>query len=257
MPDKSPKDEEVRSQENEPELVSRRDFLKQASAGAVALAATGAGFTGLLQPKPAYQIQESTGFILPDPSLCIGCLTCEVVCSQVHREQGLSDVPRIRIYNNPDTRIDPVITEAYGDRGQYHQSPCLMCPDAPCHHVCPADALPVEPATGARIIAEDKCIACGRCVEACPFSTPEESQATSDLRFAQTSRITYDPDKDVYTKCDLCFWRPEGPACVERCPVNVRIEQGLIRSDRLCLDAPAATRETWKKESELDWDRNV
>lgn len=254
---RSPKDDKVRTPENETALVSRRDFLKQAAAGTVALAASGAGFTGLVQPKPVYQIQESTGFILPDPTLCIGCLTCEVICSQVHLEQGLSDVPRIRIYNNPNTVIDPVITGAYGDRGQYHQSPCLMCPDAPCHYVCPADALPVEPNTGARIIDEDKCIACGRCVEACPFPTPPESEATSDLGLAQTSRITYDPVKDVYTKCDLCFWRPEGPACVERCPVNVRIRQGLIESDRLCLDAPAATRETWAKQSELDLEWNT
>ncbi len=237
--------------------ISRRDFLKQATAGGVALAAAGVGVAGLLQTKPAYQIEESTGFILPDPSLCIGCLTCEVICSQVHMEQGLSDVPRIRIYNNPNTAVDPLITEAYGDRGQYHQSPCLMCPDAPCHYVCPADALPVEPASGARIIAEDKCIACGRCTEACPFPTVPEIDATNQIALGQRSRISYDPVKDVYTKCDLCYWRPEGPACVERCPVNIRIRQGILESDRLCLDNPAASRENWERQSELDWEWNL
>jgi Fe-S-cluster-containing hydrogenase component 2 len=176
-----------------------------------------------------------------------------VACSRAHREQGLSEVPRIRIFNDTATVVDAAIVEAYGDRGQYHQSPCLMCPEAPCHFACPADALPVEPTSGARIIDENKCIACGRCATACPFPTFSEDAATNQLALGQASRITYDPARDVYTKCDLCFWRPEGPACVEACPVNVRIRQGIIESDNLCLDAPAATREHWQGQSEQDW----
>ena len=256
MPEETIQEENVNSEKNQPVTISRRDFLKQAAAGTVALTAAGFGIGGLMQPKPAYQIEESTGFILPDPALCIGCLTCEVICSKVHLDQGLSDVPRIRIYNNPNTVVDEVITNAYGDRGQYHQSPCLMCPDAPCHYVCPADALPIEPTTNARIIDEEKCIACGRCTEACPFTTLEETEATNRLTTGQGSRITYDPVKDVYTKCDLCYWRPEGPACVERCPVNIRILQGIIESDRLCLTNAPSTREIWGKQSELDFEWN-
>ena len=48
------------------------------------------------------------GVIFPDPTLCIGCLTCEVICSQEHKRAGLSDVPRIRIFNDPTTKVDPV-----------------------------------------------------------------------------------------------------------------------------------------------------
>jgi hydrogenase-4 component A len=235
-----------------PDGLSRREFVRQAGAGFIALAAVGAGAVNLFGISAPKELPLSSGVVMPDPSLCIGCLTCEVICSQVHREQGLSDIPRIRIFNNEATVIDPVITEAYGDRGHYHQSPCLMCPDAPCHHVCPADALPIEVNTNARIIDEKKCIACGRCAEACPFPVYSESEATSGDILGQLTRITYDPAKDVYTKCDLCYWREEGPACVERCPVNIRIRQGLIESDRLCLDLPAATREHWEQQSTLD-----
>jgi Fe-S-cluster-containing hydrogenase component 2 len=238
--------------------VSRRDFVKQAGAGVVAVAAIGIGGVNLLRDQPTpYEIQTSSGVIMPDPTLCIGCLTCEVACSRVHREQGLSDVPRIRIFNDAATVVDSVIVDAYGDRGQYHQSPCLMCPDAPCHYVCPADSLVIEPTSGARIVVEDKCIACGRCAEACPFPVFSEAEATNQLALGQRSRLTYDPVKDVYTKCDLCYWRPEGPACVAACPVNVRIRQGIIKSDRLCLDAPAATREHWQEQSEMDWEWNL
>lgn len=241
-----------------PAVMSRRDFIRQAGAGFVALAAVGIGGANLLRDqRTLIEIQTSSGVIMPDPSLCIGCLTCEVACSRVHREQGLSDVPRIRIFNDQATAVAPVITEAYGDRGKYHQSPCLMCPEAPCHFVCPADSLPVEPTTGARVIDEDKCIACGRCATACPFPMFPEAEATNKLHLGQATRITYDPVKNVYTKCDLCFWRPDGPACVEACPVNVRIRQGIIDSDHMCLDAPASTREHWEQQSETDWQINL
>ena len=42
----------------------------------------------------------------------------------------------------------------------------------------------------------------------------------------------------MYAKCDLCYFRPEGPACIEKCPINIRIKQGIIKSDRMCLDMP-------------------
>jgi Fe-S-cluster-containing hydrogenase component 2 len=65
----------------------------------------------------------------------------------------------------------------------------------------------------------------------------------------QTSRITYDPGADTFTKCDLCFWRQGGPACVERCPINIRIREGIVKTDpgRLCLSAPESNKETWNK----------
>ncbi|MCH7992294.1 MAG: hypothetical protein IIC35_07740, partial [Gemmatimonadetes bacterium] len=63
----------------------------------------------------------------------------------------------------------------------------------------------------------------------------------------QTSRITYDPERNIYAKCDLCYFREEGPACIQRCPVNVRIKQGLLESDVLCLDLPPANQASFDK----------
>jgi Fe-S-cluster-containing hydrogenase component 2 len=105
----------------------------------------------------------------------------------------------------------------------------------------------VEERTGARIIREDVCVSCNRCAEACIFPSTNEGEATNDLKINQQSRISYDPAKDTFTKCDLCFWRPEGPACVQSCPVNVRIRQGVLQSDRMCLDAPQADPATWNR----------
>ena len=64
-----------------------------------------------------------------------------------------------------------------------------------------------SPTSGARYIREDVCVACNRCAEACIFPTSPEENATNGLVFGQESRISYDPVKDNFTKCDLCYWR--------------------------------------------------
>jgi len=231
--------------------VSRRGLLRSAAPIVAFIALEAIGGIGATKPTGPIQVKGAEGVIYPDPTLCIGCLTCEVRCSQVHKQQGLSDIPRIRIFKDENTTVDPAIQAAYPDRGKFHQEPCLQCPTAECLYVCPVDALRVDPRTGARYIAEDRCVTCGRCNEACIFPTSDLSQAvnllTSDPTPPQKSRITYDPENDVFAKCDLCYWRNGGPACVERCPVNVRIRQGIIKSDHLCLDAPAGDRATWAR----------
>jgi carbon-monoxide dehydrogenase iron sulfur subunit len=231
------------------EDLSRRDFLRRGAAPVVAFIALEAiGGLGLATGTTPKETKLSTGVIFPDPSLCIGCLTCEVICSQEHKREGLAAVPRIRIFNDPATQVAQVIKEAYPDRGQFHQEPCLQCPTAECLYVCPVDALQVEPRTGARFIREDTCVSCGRCAEACPFPISDESKATHpEPELGQKTRISYDKEADTFAKCDLCYWRNGGPACVERCPVNVRIRQGIIKSDHLCLDAPAGSRENWAR----------
>lgn len=216
--------------------LDRRTFLKHTGAAVASLAMVGFGVAGALKGAAFPSIANASGVIMPDPSLCIGCLTCEVQCSLVHKAVGLSDVPRVRIYWRDSVTVDPQIIANFGDRGRFFQHVCLQCPDAPCLPVCPVNALRVDAKTGARVIDPKTCIACGKCMQACIFPTPVESQAVSTERYGQTSRITHDTKLNVFAKCDLCNFRPEGPACIDRCPVNIRIKQGLIQSDVLCLD---------------------
>src|SRR2546428_6497219 len=218
----------------------RRDFLRRGAAPVVAFIALEAiGGLGLVTGTAPKETKLSSGVIFPDPSLCIGCRTCEVICSQEHKREGLAAVPRIRIFNDPSTQVAQVIKDAYPDRGQFHQEPCLQCPTAECLYVCPVDALQVEPRTGARFIREDTCVSCGRCAEACPFPISDESQATHpEPELGQRSRISYDSEADTFAKCDLCYWRNGGPACVERCPVNVRLPRGVLHSDPPRLHPP-------------------
>src|SRR6266550_4449103 len=209
---------------------SRRNFLKQAGGVVASVVFIGLGVPGVLGHDSFPKNEESGGLIMPDPSLCIGCLTCEVACSDVHREIGLSAVPRIRIYDVDSVQVKPEVRRAFGDRGRFAQQVCLQCPDAPCLPVCPVDALQVDPKTGARVINRDTCIACGKCEKSCIFPSLDEALATGKQELHQHSRITYDEKLNVYAKCDLCYFREEGPACIERCPVNIRIKDKQIAS---------------------------
>src|SRR6266513_1733321 len=100
---------------------TRRNVLKGATAAVGAFIALDAiGGVGLAAGASPKSTALSNGVIYPDPTLCIGCLTCEVICSQVHKQQGLSDLPRIRVYNDPTTKVDPAVQAQYPDRGQFH-----------------------------------------------------------------------------------------------------------------------------------------
>ena len=222
---------------NKPEM-TRREFLATTASGVIALGAVGLGGFGWLKVPVTPIDRESSGVVFPDPTLCIGCLTCEVQCTEVHRQAGMSAISRIRIFNDPATKVNAEILKNYPGRGSFIQQPCLQCPDAPCVAVCPVNALHVESKTGARVINEKACIACGRCAEACAFPVRSEAVATNEMVYGQKTRITYDAQKNVYAKCDLCYFRPEGPACVDKCPVNIRIRQGIVKSDHLCLELP-------------------
>ena len=234
---------------------TRRSMLKAAAPIVAFIALEAIGGIGATKGPAPREVPLASGVVFPDPTLCIGCLTCEVICSQVHRAEGLSDVPRIRIFQDAAVKVDNAIQSVaeFKDRGSFHQEPCLQCPTPECLYVCPVDALQVEPKTGARFINEDRCVTCGRCNQACIFPTSDLALAvnrlTSDPTPPQTSRITYDPVKDTFAKCDLCYWREGGPACVERCPINIRIRQGIIKTEpgRLCLNLPQSNMDNWNK----------
>jgi Fe-S-cluster-containing hydrogenase component 2 len=154
----------------------------------------------------------------------------------VHAEVGMSKLPRIRIYSVDNVKVNADVERQFGKRGTFQQQVCLQCPDAPCLPVCPVDSLHVDGKTQARVIDSDTCIACGKCESSCIFPSLDEAVATGRQVLHQKARISYDDLLDVYTKCDLCYFREEGPACVEKCPVNIAIKDKKVSSNVMCLD---------------------
>ena len=134
-------------------------------------------------------------FIMADAAKCIGCRTCEVACVVAHQEnQDCASVssgafiPRIRVIK------DDTFTTAVA---------CHQCEDAPCANVCPTHAIRRE--HGHIFVEQSHCIGCKSCMVACPFGAMNV--------VARTARAQA-------IKCDLCWHRETGPACVEACPTR-------------------------------------
>jgi len=74
---------------------------------------------------------------------------------------------------------------------------CAQCENYPCVKACPVNALSVSKKTGAVSVKTKACIACGKCIDACPGRIPHMH-----------------PTKNYIVICDLCNGDPK---CVKVC----------------------------------------
>ncbi len=119
-----------------------------------------------------------------DYERCIGCETCESVCSFLH--DGHAYIKLFEI-----------------SRGFLRPISCFHCRRAPCIIACPTGAMQRDK-DGAVYVDESRCIGCLACLAACPFGIPTLSSITKTA-----------------VKCDLCMdLRKKGlePACYAMCP---------------------------------------
>jgi protein NrfC len=194
--------------------VLRRDFLAGSgaaiAAGALAVSATESAAAVLTQPiaqdaKPSYA--ASTGYIVYDSRLCLGCQSCMFACSMTHEGMANPSLSRIQII-----RDAPSFTKYPYD---IVMSVCRQCVSPLCVQNCPTGACHVDAANGnVRRIDQAKCIGCKRCITSCP---------------QRPHRTIWNSAKKKSTKCDLCadapYWSQKGgpggkQACVETCPAK-------------------------------------
>ena len=157
-----------------------------------------------------------------DVTGCIGCGSC---CVADRKENNVPDgqyrtwVERyvIDIYNTvyvdspdggeagyskPRTDIKEDIKDAF-----FVPKLCNMCEEPSCTQVCPVAATFTTP-DGFVLVDSEHCVACGYCVQACPYG----------VRFINEDTKTAD-------KCTWCYHRvTKGklPACVNACPTGAR-----------------------------------
>lgn len=198
--------------------ISRRDFLKYTGT-IIFVAGTGCyvpvdnGSRKLIKADEKQGvIPPSEGYLLVDIKKCQGCISCMLACTLVHEGVENPSLSRIQIIQNS--------FEPFPDDVTIEQ--CRQCVDPPCVEACPEDALRANVEYGnVRMVDRDKCIGCGECVEACPY-TPSRPVVVSDENYSGDKKSR---------KCDLCantpyHWDragggPDGKqACVEVCPVG-------------------------------------
>ena len=186
-------------------------------------------------------------FVVAEAKLCTGCGTCEAACVEVHERVGLQAYPRLHVTKTPQGTM-PV--------------QCRHCEDAPCAKVCPVAA--ITHGEGMIELNESTCVGCKMCALACPFGaiephgTSPQSQQLPQLPYAGTavpsellpqevsaplsSLLAWAAGvRTVAVKCDLCYFRPDGPRCVEVCPTKAL---RLVDSDSLAASTHAKQRVT-------------
>jgi len=192
--------------------VLRRDFLV-GSGAAIAAGALGvcapesAGALTQTTPEAKPSYAASSGYLVYDSRLCLGCQSCMFACSMTHEGFASPSLSRIQI-----VRDAPTFTKYPYD---IVMAVCRQCASPLCVQNCPTGACHVDAAKGnVRMIDESKCIGCMTCINSCP---------------QRPHRTVWNPVKNKSTKCDLCanapYWSQQGgpaghQACVETCPAK-------------------------------------
>ena len=97
--------------------------------------------------------------MLIDIKRCIGCLSCETACKQLH---GFSTDPEPTLSDTAFT-----VVETRGDK--FVRKICMHCEEPACASACPVGAIS-KSALGPVVYNADKCIGCRYCMLACPYS---------------------------------------------------------------------------------------
>jgi len=161
---------------------------------------------------PADEIPPADGYLLVDIQKCQGCASCMLACSLIHEGVESLSLSRIQIMQNSFAPFPNDLTIEQ----------CRQCVDPACVKVCPTGASSADEKYGnVRMVDKEKCIGCGLCHEACPY-TPSRVFLAADKAF---------DDNLKSRKCDLCanapyHWDeagggPDGKqACIAVCPVG-------------------------------------
>ncbi|MEG0301337.1 ferredoxin-like protein [Cetobacterium sp.] len=182
---------------------TRREFLKLTGKGIAGFAVTSSilsmfGFGE--EAIAATALPE--GLLVVDRSKCTGCQRCEITCTLQNDGKIQPFISRIKVSENYNFGTSgPKMNYQYedGQMGNLKMAPvtCKQCREPFCANACPKNAIVADPNTGARVVVKDKCVGCGTCAEACPWSLP-----------------TIDPETNKATKCVTCG------ACVKACPTK-------------------------------------
>jgi protein NrfC len=191
--------------------VLRREFLigSGTALAAGALTVCGSDSAAFAQStsesKASYPL--STGYLVYDSRLCWGCQSCMFACSMSHQGEANPALSRIQI-----VRDAPSFTKYPLD---IVMAVCRQCVSPLCVQNCPVGAAHVDVEHGnIRVIDQNKCIGCKRCIQSCP---------------QRPHRTVWNPFKKKSSKCDLCvdapYWSKKGgpdgePACVTICPTK-------------------------------------
>jgi Fe-S-cluster-containing dehydrogenase component len=210
--------------------ITRRELLHKIGTGGAAAAVTtavaGGPLTAVVHAEEEHTMPPEAVGMLYDATLCIGCKTCVVACTEAN---GLT----------PDTRRDPLhlaptdtndqtktLIKLYkpvdGSPSSYVKSQCMHCADPACMSACMFGGLRKDKETGVVWWNGSYCVGCRYCQVACPFNVPKFQWMGFNAKIV---------------KCELCRERlakGQEPACTAVCPKKAVI---YGKREQLLLEA--------------------
>jgi len=171
--------------------IGRREFI--VGAGAFLIAGT-ISIINACRPSGAVEKVEAAGVVAHDPTKCVGCGVCGLMCSLYHDGEQGNSISRSELIRDPFTY-------------EFTFNVCQQCPSPSCYFACPRKDIArcIDEVTGARYVNEEECISCEKCITACPL---------------EPARVKLYPETNVAFNCDLCMGRDDGPICVEYCTAS-------------------------------------
>ena len=191
--------------------------------------------------------------MLYDSSKCMACRGCQVACKQWWELPAVPTTNQGTYENPPDLSAETwnkISFKEIGHNGTvrwlFTRQSCMHCTTAACVRVCPTYARSPHD-LGFITIDQERCIACGRCAEYCPFGAPKLGNYDVSRRI----RIELGTPRTVTFNCQLCRDRVEDgltPACAKTCPPGAiqfgeradLVRQGRARVDNLKATYPKA-----------------
>lgn len=192
--------------------ITRRELFHKMTTGGAAIAASGgisAALTGVAQAEETPQVPPHALGMLYDATLCIGCKTCVVACTQANgltpdtRTDPLHQAPAD--LNNHTKTIIKLYKEADGQTSFVKQQ-CMHCVDPACAAACMFGGLKKDKNTGIVSWNGKYCVGCRYCEVACPYNVP---------------KFRWEGFNPEIVKCEFCKERlakGQEPACTTVCP---------------------------------------
>ncbi|WP_304958288.1 [Fe-Fe] hydrogenase large subunit C-terminal domain-containing protein, partial [Dubosiella newyorkensis] len=127
-----------------------------------------------------------------------------------------------KYYDDPLVNIINFACHGCPEKKVFVTNGCQGCLSHQCTEVCPKDAIHIV--DGHSKIDQDKCIKCGKCMEACPYSAIIKIERPCAASCGMNA-ITSDEDgkaKINYDKCVSCGM------CLVNCPFGAIVDKGQI-----------------------------
>jgi len=160
---------------------------------------------------------EGNSILVIDLSVCTRCDDCVRGCADTH--EGIP-----RFVREGDKIGNFLITRA-----------CYHCEDPVCLVGCPTGAIRRADVGDVVAIDEKICIGCTTCANNCPYDAITMFDTGEKWPEDMIPEGLRGKDKQIATKCDLCYQDPAGPACVRSCPHGCAFRVGDVKEFKSLL----------------------